>query len=230
MDDPESADYEYVIGWKRDRCRFELHVGVDQFCEVDRWTVQAAAWPLGFLRWSLRKEDLDELAKLLQALDQILKESSRVRDVRWFPSYDAPGELERQAAYEGPTSDSAVYQPERTPVERLADWHARLCAAGLRWCFPVATGGIVLFVATSALGFPRLALAGALLLALVTGSIFVALGTRAWLHGVELFQVRHRDGQITSAWTGLLLLFVGGAFFVLAGAGAVWGVVSAWLE
>jgi hypothetical protein len=224
---PEPADFEHYIGWKRDSRTFELHVWVDDFSGIDRWTVQAGFQKRGFFGGSLRDSDVPELAALLEALDQILKESSRIRGIRWFPSFDVPDELNRQVGYAGPTSQQPVWQPEVTRVYRLITWHARLCDAGEPWCFRGPIAGVILFVVLAVLGFPEAAFSvGGTAFVLPIAAAFVALGTGACLRGVDAFQERLREGRTARGWVGLVLLLFAGTFFIWVGVGTVWAFMA----
>lgn len=227
--DPEPEDYEHLVRWKGARQEWLLHVGVDSFGEeMDRWTIIAGRTQLGFFQRSVRSSDLDELACLLGALDQALKQSPQICDVRWFPSYEPPGELERQPYYACPTSKQPAWRPETTQVYRLIALHQRVCDRCAPWCPRVVVGGIVAYVVLVICGLPNLAPTGIMAAVLVVTAVFTAVGTRFWLDGTDMAQQRLKAGKPALACVGFALLFLLGAFFVWGGLAGAWAFFLHW--
>ena len=77
---------------------FTIMVFVDDLFEMKRWNVQCSPSESLLTRLIHGRAD-SEFQQVLAAVDQALKESDRVRDIRWFPCFDPHDALDlRQAA------------------------------------------------------------------------------------------------------------------------------------
>ena len=223
--DPQAADFEYIVN-ENDH-DFELHVGIDDFQYPDRWMVQACYSRRGFFGRLLDESDTAALARLLKATDRVLRQSSQIGDIRWFPTYHHdPAQLEKQTSYAGPTSDVPVCQPELATLDRWTNWHRRVCAVGQQWVQRAVVATFIGVFALGLLGWQKLTFV-ALVPGLLAGvAIFVGLGTGAWLFGLDLFQERWRGGRHIMASVGLLLLLLAGTFLCFVGLSILWVFVD----
>jgi len=115
----EDDQFAYLILCKSGEQACELYAGVDCLGEVDRWTLiirprYQFRWP-----WQRPPFDPEQFKRLLLAVDDVLKQSDRIGDIRWFESFDVPDVLERRVAYGGPVPDEVVHQPVLSGLERL---------------------------------------------------------------------------------------------------------------
>ncbi len=97
----ETYDIEHVICCSSGLRRFSVYVWVDDIQNMQRWEVccpSNVSW-LGRLFGRL---DHDEHRMLLEAIDDILRGSSRVHDIRLFRDYESPWLRDKYPQYPGP--------------------------------------------------------------------------------------------------------------------------------
>lgn len=96
----EAVDYERIIECHSGDVLFGVHVWID-WLEMDRWEICCPS-TIGLFGWLFGRKDHDEHKRLLQAIDEILRQTSGVRDIRWFVGFEAVGYRERFPWYDGP--------------------------------------------------------------------------------------------------------------------------------
>lgn len=96
----EAVDFERIVYCSSGDLRFCVHVWVD-WEEMDRWEVCCPS-TVGFIGWLFGRSDHYEHKLLLKAIDEILRQASGVRDIRWFPEYEMVGYREKRTWYRGP--------------------------------------------------------------------------------------------------------------------------------
>lgn len=101
VEGPDIAHYVRCLCEDR---QFDIMVTIDDVGRMNRWHV------LPSFRVSLtdriRGKDYGAaFEQLLFAIDETLKESNQIRDVRWFPAFDTPPYLDLQLPSDGPIRD-----------------------------------------------------------------------------------------------------------------------------
>jgi hypothetical protein len=230
IEEPKSEDLGYLIKWRNKPYAFEINVWVDDLFQFDRWTLQTSWRRCGFWfsRSRIDQKSLKDLKGLLETLDQILKDSDKIRDLRWFPSFEPPRELKRQVGYAGPTSEVAVWKPRTTRVHRGLGIYERYHNTIMKWCLSGALGGVGLYVLFGGLGFHLFAAASVLFIALSVAVLFVAAGILIIWYGVNIFQQRREERHYIAAYIGSIRDLIFGLFLVWAGIAGVWACLRNW--
>lgn len=91
----------YVIECQSHLRSLTISITVDDPWEMRRWNVECTP---GGPWWAPFTVHPDQTAhrKLVMAIHEILTESKRIWDVRWFPSYESPGNLRDRDADASP--------------------------------------------------------------------------------------------------------------------------------
>lgn len=86
--------------------RFSIRVSVDLWDDIGRWCLLTAmlnkkgrAGPL------CGQAELDALTRFLIKVNEVLRDSAAIRDIRWFPHFDTSEYLEIQEPGDGPIRD-----------------------------------------------------------------------------------------------------------------------------
>lgn len=96
----DAVDFERFIECSSGDVRFSVHIWID-WDEMDRWEVCCPA-TVGFVGWLFGRSDHHEHKRLLEAIDSILRQTSGVHDVRWFPGYEFACRREKYPWHPGP--------------------------------------------------------------------------------------------------------------------------------
>jgi hypothetical protein len=108
----EAVDYERIIECSSGHVRFRVRVWID-WDEMDRWEVCCPA-TVGFFGRLFGRSDHCEHKRVLEAIDEVLRQASGVRDVRWSPGYEPVGSREKCSWYPGPVVSGAA-EPGAAP-------------------------------------------------------------------------------------------------------------------
>lgn len=106
----ETYDIEHVIRCSSGRREFRIHVWVDDISRIERWEVCCPS-SSGWLARLLGRSDYEEHKRILEAIDDILKSSSRVHDIRWFRYYESPWLRGRCPRFAGPVGTAPPTPP-----------------------------------------------------------------------------------------------------------------------
>ncbi len=124
----DAYDFEHCIRCVCEGHAFFISVGVDDEVKFTRWTVKPYH-QIGFFDRIRRRTYGDEFKRLLLAIDDTLRATPGVRDIRWFPDFDAPWNLNLRAA-----SDSPITKPNSdralSVVARLDQLSERISSRG----------------------------------------------------------------------------------------------------
>jgi hypothetical protein len=192
----------------------------------ERWTVQCCPPRPGFFDRLRGRWDPEPFERLLLAVDDVLKRSDRIRDIRWYPGFDVPEHLDMQVAYADPTLNHPLNERPNSSGDRLVTFGGRV----LEWCWsPILFGGcIIAVIAAAAAGFIRVALVCAIPLVFTFSYTFAYLGVGLWIWGWFLFRIRRKQGS-AFAYPGLAITLLGGAMLVYLALAAVGGFLAALL-
>jgi len=100
----DAVDYGHFITVLSGVRSFTILVTVDDVWEMRRWNVHCHPTQVV---WPWHSCDI-EYRNLLSVLHQVLKKSSKVRDIRWFPGFEGPVYLDarKAAAFPFPLTES----------------------------------------------------------------------------------------------------------------------------
>lgn len=98
----EAVDFEQIITCESADVRFTLYVWIDWEL-MDRWEICIPS-TTGCIGWLFGHTAREELRRLLEAVDKILRNAEGVRDIRWFREFEAACIRDRFKWYPGPIS------------------------------------------------------------------------------------------------------------------------------
>jgi hypothetical protein len=114
--------------------------------------------------------------------------------------------------------------PKQRSLAFLTRGLAPLFARG----YLVVGGLLAVAIVTGLLRLPLVAYFCLCALVLVVGLFFAGSGLWAVLFAFVLFRRRLREKEITSAYSGLVIILAAGLFLVYCGIAAMWGFFSRW--